>query len=229
MNNSTEKGLARTAMIRTFGFSAFLVLLIIVPAGPSYWQGWLYGVVFSLCCVFVTLYFLQHDPALVERRLHAGARAEKEKSQQVIQAFMSVIVILLFVLPGIDHRFGWSHVPAFIAVVADAVVVLGFAIIFITFKANSHAAAIIDVAPGQRVVSTGPYAMVRHPMYLGATLLLLATPLALGSVWAIILAIIAVCGIVWRLSEEERYLSQHLPGYDDYCQMTRHRLVPFIW
>jgi protein-S-isoprenylcysteine O-methyltransferase Ste14 len=219
--------LAKKALIRTLCFSAFVGLVVIVPAGPGFWQGWLYWIVFSLCSLAMTLYFLQNDPALVERRL--DARSEKEESQKVIRALLSAILIPLFVLPGIDHRFGWSHLPPLVVVIADAVVVLGFAIVFLTFKTNSHAAAIIDVAPGQRVVSTGPYALVRHPMYLGAALLLLATPFGLGSVWAIILAIMAVGVLVWRLLDEERYLSQHLPGYLDYCRSTRYRLVPFVW
>ena len=219
--------LAKTALIRTLGFSAFIGLIIIVTGGPAYWQGWLYWIVFSLCCLVVTLYFLRHDPALVERRL--SARAEKEERQQLIRTVLSAVLILLLVLPGIDRRLGWSHVPGFVVAAADVIVVLGFAVVFWTFKANSHASAIIDVAPDQRVVSTGPYAIVRHPMYLGATLLLLATPFALGSVWAIIWAIIAVGALVWRLLEEERYLSQHLAGYDDYRRATRYRLVPFIW
>jgi protein-S-isoprenylcysteine O-methyltransferase Ste14 len=227
MDDAAKKELARTALIRTLGFSALVALLVIVPAGTGYWQGWLYWIVFSLCSLAVTLYFVQHDPALVERRLRA--RAEREASQKIIRALLSVVLIPLFVLPGIDHRFGWSHVPAFVVIVADVVVVLGFAIIFMTFKANSHATAIIDVAPDQRVVSTGPYATVRHPMYLGASLLLLATPFALGSVWAIVWAILAVSGLVWRLLEEERYLSQHLRGYDDYRRTTRYRLMPFVW
>jgi protein-S-isoprenylcysteine O-methyltransferase Ste14 len=219
--------LAKKALIRTLGFSALVGILVIVPAGPAYWRGWLFWIVFSLCSLSVTIYFLQHDPALVERRLRG--RAEKETSQQIIRLVLSVVMIPLFVLPALGDRFGWSQLPASVAVVADAAVVLGFAIIFLTFKENSHAAAIIDVAPDQRVVSTGPYALVRHPMYLGATLLLLATPFALGSVWAIIFAVIAVCALVWRLLEEERYLSQHLPGYDDYRQVTRYRLVPWVW
>jgi protein-S-isoprenylcysteine O-methyltransferase Ste14 len=227
MDDAAKKELARTALIRTLGFSALVALLVIVPAGAGYWQGWLYWIVFSLCCLAVTLYFVQHDPALVERRLRA--RAEREPSQKVIRILLSAVLIPLFVLPGIDHRFGWSHVPAFVVAIADAVVVLGFAIIFITFKANSHATAIIDVAPDQRVVSTGPYAVVRHPMYLGAGLLLLATPFALGSLWAIVWAILAVGGLVWRLLEEERYLSRHLPGYDDYRRTIHYRLVPFVW
>ena len=219
--------LAKKALTRTLGFSVFVGLLVIVPAGPAFWQGWLYWIVFSLCSLVIAVYFLQHDPALVERRLRA--RAEQEASQKVIRAFLSVVLIPLFVLPGLDHRFGWSHVPGVVAVVADAVVVLGFAIIFLTFKANSHASAIIDVAPDQRVVSTGPYAIVRHPMYLGATLLLLATPFALGSLWAIFFAILAIGCLVWRLLEEERYLSRHLAGYDDYRHATRYRLAPFVW
>src|SRR5258708_474587 len=203
--------LAKKALIRTLGFSAFLGLLIVVTGGPAYWQGWLYWIVVSLCCVVVPLYFLQHDPALVERRL--SATAEKDERQQLIRTVLSAVLILLLVLPGIHHRLGWSHVPDFVVAAADVVVVLGFSIIFWTFKANSHSSAIIDVAPDQRVVSTGPYAIVRHPMYLGAALMLLATPFALGSVRAIILAILAIGCLVWRLLEEERYLSQHLAGY----------------
>jgi protein-S-isoprenylcysteine O-methyltransferase Ste14 len=219
--------LAKKTLVRTLGLSAFLGLLIIVAGGPTYWQGWLYWIVFSLCSLVMALYFLQHDPALVERRLSASA--EKDERQQLIRTVLSAVLILLLVLPGIDYRLGWSYVPGFVVIAADVVVVLGFAIIFWTFKANSHASAIIDVAPDQGVVSTGPYAIVRHPMYLGAALLLLATPFALGSLWAIFWAIIAVGALVWRLLEEERYLSQHLAGYDDYRGATPYRLVPFIW
>jgi protein-S-isoprenylcysteine O-methyltransferase Ste14 len=219
--------LAKKALMRTLGISAFVGLLIIVSGGLTYWQGWLYWIVFSLCSLAVTLYFLQYDPALVERRL--SARAEKEESQQLIRGLFGTVAILLVVVAGIDNRLGWSHMPGFVVGVADAVVVVGFAIIFMTFKANSHAGAIIDVTPDQSVVSTGPYALMRHPMYLGATLLLLATPFALGSPWAIIWAIVGVCAVVWRLLDEERYLSQHLPGYNDYRRATRYRLLPFIW
>jgi protein-S-isoprenylcysteine O-methyltransferase Ste14 len=226
-DRSRMNDLEKKALIRALGLLALVGVLVILPAGPSYWQGWLYWLAFSLGSLFLTLYFLQHDPALVERRLSAGR--EKDDSQKRIRAFLSATLIPLFIVPGIDHRFGWTHVPAVISVLADGVVVLGLAIIFATFKANSHASAIVDVVPGQPVISTGPYAMVRHPMYLGASLLLLATPFALGSLGSIIFAIMAVGGLVWRLVEEERYLSNHLPGYNDYRRATPYRLIPYIW
>ncbi len=219
--------LEKKALTRTLGFSVFVGLLLAVAGGPVYRRGWLYWLVFTLCSLAVTFYFLKRDPGLVERRL--SARTEKEESQQVIRAVLSTVGILLFVAAGVDHRLGWSHVPTLVVVIADAVVVLGFAVIFLTFQANSHAGAIVDVTPGQQVVSSGPYALVRHPMYLGAALLLLATPFALGSLWAIFWALLAVGCFAWRLLEEEKYLSRRLPGYDDYRQRTRYRLIPFIW
>jgi protein-S-isoprenylcysteine O-methyltransferase Ste14 len=219
--------LERKALTQTLGFSAFVGLLLAVTGGPEYGQGLRYWIIFTLCSLAVTLYFLQHDPGLVERRM--SARTEKEENQQVIRGLLTAALILLLVVCGIDHRLGWSHVRAPVVAIADAVVVLGFAIIFLTFRANSHAGAIIDVTPDQRVVSTGPYAFVRHPLYLGGALLLLATPFALGSIWALPWAIAAVACLAWRLVEEERYLSQHLSGYEDYCRQTPYRLIPFVW
>jgi protein-S-isoprenylcysteine O-methyltransferase Ste14 len=219
--------LERKALTQTLGFSAFVGLLLAVTGGIDYWQGLRYWIILTLCSLAVTLYFLQHDPGLIERRL--SARAEKDESQKTIRGILTTAVILLLTVSGIDHRLGWSHVRTPVIAIADAVVVLGFVIIFLTFRANSHAGAIVDVTPGQQVVSTGPYAFVRHPMYLGGTFLLLATPFALGSTWALPWAIAAVACLVWRLMEEERYLSQHLPGYDDYRRQTPYRLIPFVW
>jgi protein-S-isoprenylcysteine O-methyltransferase Ste14 len=219
--------LEKKALFRTFGLSAFVGLLLLVTGGPSFWQGWQYWLVLTLCSFAVTLYFLQHDPRLIERRL--SARAEKEESQQIIRGFLTTALILLFAVAGVDHRLDWSNVPAPVVAIADAVVALGFAVIFLTFQANRHAGAIVDVTPDQHVVSSGPYALVRHPMYLGGALVLVATPLALGSEWAIPWALAAVACLAWRLVEEERYLSRHLAGYDAYRQQTPYRLIPYVW
>jgi protein-S-isoprenylcysteine O-methyltransferase Ste14 len=219
--------LEKKALFRTCGFSASLGLLLLVTGGPDFWQGWLYWLIFTLCSLAIALYFSRHDPRLIERRL--SERAEKDKTQQRIRGVLSLSVILLFAVAGIDHRLGWSDVSAPVVAVADAVVVLGFVIVFLTFQANSHAGATVDVTPDQRVVSTGPYALVRHPMYLGGALVVLATPFALGSVWAFPWALATVGCLAWRLVGEEKYLSLHLPGYDEYREHTRYRLIPFIW
>jgi protein-S-isoprenylcysteine O-methyltransferase Ste14 len=220
--------LEKKALFRTCGFSAFVGLLLLVPGGPGFWQGWLYSLIFTLCSLAIALYFSHHHPSLIERRL--SARTEKDETQQRIRRILSLSVILLFVVAGIDHRLGWSDVSApVIVAVADAVVVLGFVIVFLTFQANSHAVATIDVTPNQRVISTGPYALVRHPMYLGGALVVLATPFALGAVWAFPWGLATVACLAWRLVGEEKYLSLHPTGYNEYRAHTRYRLIPFIW
>jgi protein-S-isoprenylcysteine O-methyltransferase Ste14 len=219
--------LEKKALFRIFGFSAFVGLLLLVSGGPDFWDGWRYWIIFTLAGLAITLYFLQHDPGLIERRI--SARAETDESQQTIRGVLSLALILLLVVAGIDHRLRWSDVAAPVVALADVVVGLGFIIIFVTFRANSHAGAIVDVAPDQQVIDSGPYALVRHPMYLGGALILLATPLALGSEWAFPWALAAVACLAWRLVEEERYLSLHLPGYDAYREHTRYRLIPFVW
>lgn len=217
----------KRALTQALGFSAFVGLLLLVTGGPDFWQGWRYWIIFTLCSLAIILYFLQHDPALIERRL--SERTEKNESQRMIRALLGMALIPLFVVPGIDHRLAWSDVSEPVVAIADAVVVAGFVIIFLTFQANSHAGAIVDVTPDQRVVDTGPYSLVRHPMYLGGALVLLATPFALGSEWAFPWALAAVACLAWRLVEEEKYLSLHLPGYDAYREHTRYRLIPFVW
>jgi protein-S-isoprenylcysteine O-methyltransferase Ste14 len=221
--------LEKKALFRTCGFSGSVGLLLLLPGGPDFWQGWLYWLIFTLCSLAIALYFSHHHPRLIERRF--SARTEKDETQERIRGVLRLSVILLFAVAGIDHRLGWFDVsaPAPVVAVANMVVVLGFVIVFLTFQANSHAAAIVDVTPNQRVVSTGPYALVRHPMYLGGALVVLATPFALGSAWAIPWALAAVGCLAWRLIEEEKYLSLHLLGYNEYREHTRYRLIPFIW
>jgi protein-S-isoprenylcysteine O-methyltransferase Ste14 len=218
--------LEKKALFRTLGFSAFVGMLLLVSGGPDFWQGWRYWIIFTLAALAIVLYFLQHDPGLVERRL---SQTEKDERQQMIRGALDLALILLLVVAGLDHRLGWSDVATPVVVVADLVVALGFVIIFLTFQANSHAGAIVDVTTDQRVIDSGPYALVRHPMYLGAALILLATPFALGSEWALPWALAAIACLAWRLVEEERYLSLHLPGYDAYREHTRYRLIPFVW
>ncbi|HWM48135.1 MAG TPA: isoprenylcysteine carboxylmethyltransferase family protein [Xanthobacteraceae bacterium] len=163
---STMEPLSRTILRKLIVFFAFLMLLIFAPAlSLAYWQGWLHWLIFCALTLASTRYFLLHDPALIRRRLHAGATAEREPAQQVIMAIASVALIAVYVISGLDHQRQWPHVPAWIVIAANAAFVLGYALMFLTLKTNTFAASTITVEAGQHVVSSGPYAHVRHPMY----------------------------------------------------------------
>ena len=223
-------GLELRALTGLAQLAVALALLLFVPAWTiDYWQAWLFLIVFVGACALITIYVWRNDRKLLERRMRAGPASEKEPVQKTIQILTSSLFIALFLLPAVDHRFDWSQVPAAIVLVGDALVALGFCIVFLVFKENSFSAATIEVAAGQTVVSTGPYAVVRHPMYAGALVMLFGTPLALGSWWALAIFVPIVGAIVWRLLEEERFLLANLDGYADYRRIVRFRLVPFLW
>ena len=213
---------------------AFLTVIIgvflFLPAWTlDYWEAWVYLFVFSGSCTIVTLYFLRKDPELIKRRVKAGPIAEKEKKQKVIQAIANVAFILGILLPGLDHRFQWSHVPLYLVIVGDVFVLLGFVAVFFVFKENTFSSAIVEVTPEQKVISTGPYRLVRHPMYAGALVMFLYTPIALGSFWGVIGTLPLLVLIVFRLLDEERFLGDHLSGYKEYCKTTPYRQIPLIW
>ncbi len=227
---SGADNLQRTVVLGLARLQVILMLLIFVPAGTlRFWQGWLFSMVFLASVVFLTFYFLKRDPHLIENRMTAGPAAEQQRSQKIIQAFTGTLAAILVIVPGLDHRFHWSSVPAPIVILANALVILGFLIIFRVFEENSFAASTIKVEAEQRVISTGPYRLVRHPMYAGGALLLLTTPLALGSLWGLPVAVAISLAIVVRLLDEERYLSVNLRGYDAYRREVRHRLIPMVW
>jgi protein-S-isoprenylcysteine O-methyltransferase Ste14 len=207
-----------------------LAALLFAPAGSlHFWEGWLYGFVFVAATTAMSIYFLRYDPALVERRMYVGPRAEQEPAQKIIMTIFSAEFVLLLALPGLDHRWHWSAVPVWLILAANAGVALSFGVFFVVLRQNSYAASTIRVETGQPVVSTGAYAIVRHPLYSGALLLLAFTPLALGSYWTLLVAIATVPALAWRLLDEERFLKRNLPGYADYCRVTRFRLIPGVW
>jgi protein-S-isoprenylcysteine O-methyltransferase Ste14 len=219
---------------RAFGGLAglFLVMasLLFVAAGTlHYWQAWLFLAVYFAASLAITLYLIRKDPALLERRMSGGPFAEKEPAQRIIMFLASFGFIALLVEPALDHRFGWSDLPACLVVAGDSVMLLGWLGIFVVFRENSFASATIESAKDQRVISTGPYAWVRHPMYATALVMLLGIPLALGSWWGMMIVILIVPALIWRLTDEERFLLQNLPGYPEYLGRVRYRLLPFVW
>ena len=179
--------------------------------------------------VLITAYLIKFDQKLLASRVQAGPTAETQKVQQVIQSLAGLFFIGLFIVPGLDFRFHWSTVPPVVSWISNGFVVLGFYIVFLVFKENSYTSAVIEVSNAQKVIATGPYSVVRHPMYAGAILLLLFVPLALGSWVAIPFPLPLILVVVVRLLEEEKFLLANLSGYEAYRQKVRYRLVPFIW
>ncbi|DAC72917.1 MAG TPA: isoprenylcysteine carboxylmethyltransferase family protein [Thermoplasmata archaeon] len=228
--NSSKREIRSKAF---FGLGFLLVILwlgLFLPAWSlDFFQAWVFWLTFSTSTIIVTIYLLKKDIKLLETRTKAGPTAEKEKSQKIIQIFASIFFILLVILPGFDHRYRWSNVPLYLVITGDIFVLLGFVIIFRVFKENSFASGIIETDRGQKVITTGPYRFVRHPMYTAGLLLILFAPLALGSYWALLFAFLLFVIIVIRLLYEEKFLMKNLLGYKEYCEKTRHRLIPFIW
>ncbi|HTD05969.1 isoprenylcysteine carboxylmethyltransferase family protein [Undibacterium sp.] len=195
----------------------------------DFWQAWAYLFVFVVSSALITAYLWRKDPGLLARRVNAGPGAETDRQQKLIQVFASIVFIGAIVCPALEHRFSASAVPLPVVIAGDGLVALGFFIVFMVFKENSFAAATIVVAAEQEVVSTGPYAIVRHPMYAGALILFFGTPLALGSWRGLLLFIPMALVIGWRLLNEEKLLSKELSGYLEYCSKVPYRLVPGIW
>lgn len=217
-------------VIRMLTLFPILGLVLFLPAGTlAYWEAWLFGAVFFACNLGLTAYLVLKDPALLERRMRVGPGAEKSLTQKIIM----VLAILLFtaaaVIPGLDRRFGWSELSVPVVLLGDLLVVLAYVGFHRVFRANTYGAATIQVEAAQRVISSGPYALVRHPMYSAALLLSLGMPLALGSWWGLLTTLASVPVFVWRLLDEEQVLHAQLPGYTEYTRRVRWRLVPGLF
>jgi protein-S-isoprenylcysteine O-methyltransferase Ste14 len=222
--------ITKQAFIGLASLAVILWLALFLPAWSlDYWQAWVYWSIFLLSALAITIYFLKKNPGFLESRLKAGPIAEKEKEQKSIQAIASIFFILLLVVPALDHHFRWSIVPTYLAIAGDVFVALGFWIVFLVFNENNYASGIIETSKDQKIISTGPYSVVRHPMYTGALLMLLFTPIALGSFFGVLFFLPMLFVIIWRLRGEEAFLLKNLPGYDKYCKKIRYRLVPFVW
>jgi protein-S-isoprenylcysteine O-methyltransferase Ste14 len=229
MNNAT---LSRTELLRlvlsryVMGFLA-LCLLFFLPAGTlDYWEAWVYLAVLFTPMAFALVYLVRNDPELLERRMRMR---EREREQKLIIRLSYLWFLLAFLLPGLDRRWDWSQVPTALVIVADVLVLLGYGLFLLVLRENSYASRTVQVEQGQRVISSGPYAMVRHPMYTGLIVLYVASPLALGSYWAVLPALVIIPILVARIINEEKVLRRELPGYEEYTRKTVYRLVPGIW
>ncbi|HUH72635.1 MAG TPA: isoprenylcysteine carboxylmethyltransferase family protein [Mycobacterium sp.] len=200
--------------------------MLFLPAWTfAYWQAWVFLAVFTLSTWLPSIYLLRTNPAALQRRMHAETRP----MQKVIMAFLFLSLAALTVVSVLDHRFGWSPVPTAISLVGDVLVAIGLGMSMLVIVQNSYAAANITVEAGQKLVSTGLYGFVRHPMYVGNVIMMLGIPPALGSYWGLLFVIPGVVVLVLRILDEEKLLTRELAGYREYAQRVRYRLVPSVW
>ena len=219
--------LLATVLSRLFGGLFMFALLFFLPAGTwKYWQAWMYIGALVFPMFFVLAYFMKHDPELLERRMKM--REERQEQRKILK-FSVLGFVLAFLLPGFDIRYGWSNMPAWVSIAAAVMMFLSYALVFRTMQVNSFLSRVIEVAENQKVIDTDVYGIVRHPMYVGMVVLYVISPIVLGSWWAVIPALVIIPVIVARILDEEIALETDLPGYKEYKQKVKYRLLPFIW
>jgi len=221
------RNLITKIIIRFSIFPVFLGLFTLLPAGTfNYWQVYVYFAVLVIPMVFVIFYFLKKDPKFLERRTRIK---EKEKAQIIIQIIFSLLFLSMFIISGLDQRFEWSNIQFYLVILANIIILSGYILIFFVFRQNSYASRIVEVDKNQSVISTGLYSIVRHPMYVGVIIMSIPTPIALDSWWGLLPAAAIPLGLILRILNEEAVLKRDLPGYEEYCQETKYRLIPFAW
>lgn len=217
----------KLALIRLVGGVIAIAAMFFLPAGTfRYWQAWVYMLILLVPLFIFAAYLFLRNPALLERRMRTR---EMEPEQRKIIALSSTVLLAAFIVPGLDRRFGWSSVPTWLVLIADAMVLLSYLLFILVLRANEYAGRTVEVEQRQRVITTGPYSLVRHPMYLAVLLMYGCSPLALGSAWAMIVVAILPIVLVARIVNEEKVLLRDLEGYADYCKAVRYRLIPGIW
>jgi protein-S-isoprenylcysteine O-methyltransferase Ste14 len=219
----------RTLRSAIIGIAVFAII-IFVPAGTlRYWQGWAFIIVFAVSTNIIGIYLALYDPALLARRKKVGPIAETRPLQKIVISLCIVVFLAVLVLSPLDWRFGWSQVPVWISVLGDVLVAAGLMAILRVFRENSYGASTIEKMEGQTLIATGPYALVRHPMYVGVLIMFFGIPLALGSWWTLLLAFLSLPVLMLRIVDEEKLLHGELKGYGAYARDVRYRLVPGVW
>jgi protein-S-isoprenylcysteine O-methyltransferase Ste14 len=226
MNNKLILSTLRTFVI---GAVALGIVLFLPAATLDYWQAWVFIAVFMVSVNIIGLYLSLKDPALLERRKKIGPGAEQNPAQKIIMSLALFANLAMLVISALDHRFGWSQMSPVVSLAGDALVALGLFINLLVFKENSFGASNIQVEAEQRVISSGPYALVRHPMYVGVLIMVTGVPLALGSWWGLAILALTIPALMWRIVDEEELLKHDLPGYSAYTQKVHYRLVPYLW
>lgn len=228
MNEKVDlKSLKKILISRFFFIYIIMGLLFFLSAGTlKYWEGWVYMAVIAVPMVFFGAYMFKHNPKFLERRMRVN---EKRKKQKLIQKLGIVPFVFAYLLPGLDRRLGWSDVSVPVTLAGLAIVLLGYLLTLHVFMTNAFASRVVEVEDEQKVITIGPYALVRHPMYSSVIIFYFFTPIALGSYWAVIPALLIIPFLIARIIDEEKELGNNLDGYREYMEEVKFRLIPGIW
>jgi protein-S-isoprenylcysteine O-methyltransferase Ste14 len=201
-------------------------------AGTWHWPAaWWFLIMLTALGLGGGLWLIITDPALFEERMRPMVQDGQPAADRTFITLLAITCIVWFVVAGLDHRFGWSTMPEVVFSIGVVLTLIGFAISFWVLHENSFAAPVIKMQAerGHRVIDTGPYSLVRHPMYSGAVLFFVGLSLWLGSWWSAAISLLISALFAWRATIEERALRDGLQGYVDYTMRVRHRLVPGVW
>lgn len=222
-----KKNLLGKVLIRVgIGIVAITAVIFIPACTPAYWNGWLWCLILYLPMTGLMIFFYHKAPDLLERRMKMH---ETRGSQPLLIKLSFLFYIISFIVPGLDYRFGWSQVPFWLVLVSAAVVLAGYAVVAVAMVQNHYASRVLEISSGQKVIDTGLYSLVRHPMYLGALILYAFSPLVLGSWYALVPTVYLPIALVVRIRDEEKMLKNELPGYEDYTRRVKYRMIPGIW
>lgn len=229
MTSSPESKLVllAKALVWVVAGVAGIMVLFFLPAGTlDYWQAWVFLGVILVPTFALLVVLLIKDPQTLQRRMK---HKESDPKQRGLINFSGIFLSLVFLLPGFGIRWGWPVLPVWVVILGDFIALGGYLLFFLVLRENRFASRVIEVEQGQKVISSGPYAVVRHPMYVSMLLMYLSFPLALGSMLALIPALAMFPIIVIRILNEEKMLALDLPGYDEYLQKVKYRLLPGVW
>lgn len=227
--NTLKKLILPTMTNFLLGVIALGVVLFLPAWTLNFWQAWVFILVFLVLVTLTGVYFSIKDPALMERRKQAGPAAEQSTGQKIMITFAFISLLGVLIFSALDHHFRWSQMPAYVSIIGDGLVVLANVIWFYVQKENTFVGSTVQIYEGQKVILTGPYALVRHPKYVGDLVLIIGIPLALGSWWGLLILALSIPGLVWKILDEEKLLRKDLPGYVEYTQKVHYRLVPHLW
>ncbi len=225
--NISTKSLVIKSIVRfLLGLISIAGILFLSAGTFQYRNAWIFLAAIFVPMFFSLIYLVVKDPELLQKRLKMK---EKEERQKFVQKIGSVVIVAGLVLPGIDYRYAWSHVPSWLVAISTVIIVAGYVLTIVVLKQNSYASRVIEIQENQKVIDDGLYSVVRHPMYLFSSIIFIFTPLVLGSFYALIPQVFYPAILIIRLLNEEEVLQKDLPGYTEYMKKVPYRLIPYIW